>query len=233
LLSGYNVLIIFDSNINNTEFVNVDFRKFKELVIAKSEVSNIVLSNSVFPSKIQIGTKNPRFGYEIHPDEKINDNTYYRETYRQLKVSAEKQGNRALSLVFRAKEMHYLRKELSWGWDKAVLYLNYISNNHGLSWSRGILFTVIVSWLLFILYQDSLNHPAFYWVLNSSSKDIKYAFWGGFHEFSNFWASFPLFKSLENDSITWKTNLVFILSRIFMGYGIYQTITAFRKFVNK
>ncbi|SCW83248.1 hypothetical protein [Mucilaginibacter sp. NFR10] len=226
-------LIIFDSNINTTEFVNVDFRKFEELVIAKSEVSSLILSNSVFPPKIQIGTKNPKFGYIIKADEKISDNVYYKETYRQLKLAADKQGNRASSLAFRSQEMHYFRKELPWGWDKVVLYLNYLSNNHGLSWSRGVVFTVIISWILFISYEASLTNPAFSWTFNGSFKDLCSGFYCGLLSFSNFWASFPLFKNLESEHITWKTNLVFILSRIFMGYGIYQTIPAFRKFVIK
>jgi hypothetical protein len=126
-------LIIFDSNIDKTEFVNVDFKKFNEIVIARSEVSNLTLSNCSLPEKFQIGTEDPRFGYIIAEEEKINDNMYHRENFRQLKMAMEKQGNRDAALRFKSREMHYLRKELRWGWDKVLLYLNYFSNNHGLS----------------------------------------------------------------------------------------------------
>ncbi|MDB5002102.1 MAG: hypothetical protein JWQ34_327 [Mucilaginibacter sp.] len=233
LIHNQHFFIIFDSNINNTEFVNVDFRKFDELVIAKSEVSNIVLSNSVLPPRIQIGTKNPIFGYVIKPDEKINDNTYYRETYRQLKLAMEKQGNKASSLIFKAKEMHYLRKELPIGWDKFLLYLNYISNNHGLSWSRGICFTLVISWLMFIFFQETLVHPNYVWGLSWSLSDTYKSFKSGLNGYSEFITSFPGFKVSEHSSYKWETNLILLLSRILIGYGIYQTITAFRKFANK
>ncbi|MBD1387027.1 pentapeptide repeat-containing protein [Mucilaginibacter rigui] len=229
----YNVFIIFDSNVNSTEFVNIDFRKFHEFVISKSEVSNILLSNSILPSKLQIGTKHPQYGYVIKADEKINDNTYFRESYRQLKLAMEKQGNKSYALAFKAKEMFYLRREVPFGWDKVLLYLNYWSNNNGLSWSRGLIFTFLISWIMFLLYEHTLIHSSFYWSLSITKTEAIQGFRNGFDGFLNFLASFPLFKKLENDKNTAATNAVFIASRILIGYGIYQTITAFRKFGSK
>ena len=122
----FNALIINDSNIGNTEFENIDFRNFNEFVIVKSDVSNVILSNSLFPKIIQIASKNPTLGYGVRDFEKINDNMYYRDSYRQLKLAMEKMGNRYYALVYKSKEMYYHRKELNWGWDKLLLYINYL-----------------------------------------------------------------------------------------------------------
>ncbi len=229
---NYNLLLIYDSNINETEFININFKKFDEVVIAKSNVSNILLSNSLFPHKIQTETKSPVLGYKIEPHENINKNMYYRETYRQLKLAMEKQGNKNLALKFKAKEMHHLRKELTIGWDKTLLYLNFISNNHGISWIRGVIFTIAVGFIFFCIYNSTLSDQYFYWDINSSKEQTKEAFWFGLNHFSSFIASFPKLR-LDDNSNTWQTNLCVLASRIFIGYGIYQTITSFRKYGGK
>ncbi|MBE9598447.1 pentapeptide repeat-containing protein [Pedobacter sp. MC2016-24] len=227
------MFIVFDSNLGNTEFVNVDFRKFKEIVIATSEVSNIILSNSILPPRIQTGVINPIFGYNIKKNEIINNDIYYRESYRQLKVAMEKQGNTHSALIYKAMEMNYLRKELKFGWDKVLLYLNYYSNKHGLSWSRGILFTLFVSYVLFISYQLSLSKGIIISPLELNVVDLKTSVATTFDSFMDFLSSFPLYKKQSEENSSWQTHLIILLSRIFIGYGVYQTINAFRKFGSK
>jgi hypothetical protein len=225
------ILIIFDSNVDKTEFVNVDFRKFYEVVIARSEVSNMILSNSVLPPDIRIGTSDPKLGYEIAADEKISDDTYHRENYRQLKLAMEKQGNRSASLVYKAREMHYLRREMAPGWDKLLLYLNYISNNHGLSWSRGVLFTLLSSALMYLLFV--LSMPLSSLGLAGSAMNHAENPSLGLEGFAEFLASFPLFKRQSDIAQGWLPFIVIMLSRIVVGYGIYQTVAAFRKFAGR
>lgn len=225
----YNILIIFDSNIGNTEFENIDFRKFNEVVVAKSDISGLQLSNSIFPKKIQIKTKAPKLGYEIPLDEKINDNLYFRDSYRQLKVAMEKMGNKYYSLVYRSKEMHYQRKELNWGWDKVLLYVNYWTNNNGISWIRGIGFTLFVAFIAFISLNTQLNDPLFIWKLNGSKTDTLNAFNVSSKSFITYLSSYPSLK-INNLKENWIVDLIILLSRIFVSIGIYQTISAFRKY---
>jgi hypothetical protein len=227
--SDYNILIIFDSNIGNTEFENIDFRKFNEVVVAKSDISGLQLSNSIFPKKIQIKTKAPKLGYEIPLDEKINDNLYFRDSYRQLKVAMEKMGNKYYSLVYRSKEMHYQRKELKWGWDKVLLYVNYWTNNNGISWIRGIGFTLFVAFIAFISLNTQLNDPLFIWKLNASKTDTINAFNVSSKSFITYLSSYPSLK-INNLKENWIVDLIILLSRIFVSIGIYQTISAFRKY---
>ncbi|MBD0404255.1 hypothetical protein [Flammeovirga sp. EKP202] len=228
----YNLLLISDSNINSTEFINVDLKRFSEVVIAKSNVSNILLSNSTFPIAIQTETRSPKLGFTIAKHENINKSIYYRETYRQLKIALEKQGNKNLALQFKAKEMYYLRKELNFGTDKILLYLNFISNNHGISWIRGVAFTLIISFLFFCIYNSTLSPQYFYWGFDFSFEETKEGFLIGLNHFTNFITSFPKLR-LDDNSNTWQTNITVLLSRIFIGYGIYQTIISFRKYGGK
>jgi hypothetical protein len=230
LNENYNVLIVFDSNIGNTEFENIDFRKFNEVVIAKSDVSSMQITNSIFPKSIGIKTKRPDIGVEVGELEKINDNMYFRESYRQLKVAMEKIGNRYYSLHYKSKEMHYQRKELKFGWDKILLYINFLSNNNGVSWVRGIFFTIICGYISFVFLNTFSKHPIFYWDIHVSKKDFILAFDISLTQFIKYISSFPLLKSdMQNDG-NWKTDFIILISRIFISVGIFQTISAFRKY---
>lgn len=225
----FNSLIILDSNTRSTEFINVDLREFNEVVIANSNVSELVLSNSFLPSTINTETKEPKLGYKIEAINKIKSDSYKRENYRQLKIAMESQGNRKESLHFKSLEMNYLRRELPFNWDKILLILNYISNNHGKSWTRGVLFTIASAWGFFILYESALPTPHFHWTIYASFGDIQNGFLAGVKFFLKYLALFPSLR-FENDGDSGTINLITLLARIFIGYGIYQTITAFRKF---
>lgn len=225
----FNALIIYDSSIGNTEFENIDFRKYDEVVVAKSDVSSMLLTNSLFPKDIQIKSKEPWLGFEIPENISINKNMYFRDSYRQLKIAMEKMGNRYYALIYKSKEMYYHRRELSWGWDKLLLYINYLSNKNGISWARGIFFTLSCALIAFILLNNQLEKPLF-WVDTEASLDetictLKYAG----KNYITYLSSYPILK-IYGLKENWIVNFIVLLSRIFVSVGIYQTITAFRKY---
>ena len=229
LHKDYNCLIIYDSCIRSTEFINADFREFDEVVIAKSNVSELVLSNSLLPSEISTETKNQNLGYKIQSINKITDNIYKQENYRQLRIAMESQGNRKEALHYKSLEMDCLRKELPFGWDKVLLFLNFLSNKHGLSWTRGVLFTILSALFFFLLYENTLQNPHFYWTFDSSLLISKDAFFNGTRYFLKYLSSFPSLR-FEQDTDSAAANFITVFARIFIGYGIFQTISAFRKF---
>ncbi|RXQ89543.1 hypothetical protein EO244_14345 [Ancylomarina salipaludis] len=107
-----------------------------------------------------------------------------------------------------------------------VLMLNTISNKNGLSWIRGVLFTLTV-WLLFygvfIMSRDGIGDVFFLSIETNREGFIKYLWLpSGIND---------LFidkeKTISNLAI-----FIFILGKIVIAYGIYQTITAFRKYKN-
>ncbi|WP_461642850.1 pentapeptide repeat-containing protein [Labilibaculum euxinus] len=106
-----------------------------------------------------------------------------------------------------------------------VLLLNTISNKNGLSWFRGLTFT-LVAWILFyglfIMSRDGIGDVFFLSIETNREGFINYL-----------WLPSGL-KDLFNDSKTtsWLSSSIFILGKIAIAYGIYQTITAFRKYKN-
>ncbi|WP_299155841.1 pentapeptide repeat-containing protein [uncultured Christiangramia sp.] len=111
--------------------------------------------------------------------------------------------------------------------DLLVLALNKISNNHGKSYMYGIIFTFVMAGIFFNL--SIINTESY--KLVDSIWDIK---WSNFEEVSPFfWQSLiPTHKFSYMDDLS-PNNKFYrydLIGRIFIGYGIYQTIQAFRKY---
>jgi len=82
----------------------------------------------------------------------------------------------------------------------------------------GVIFTLVVALLFFLVYVKSLN--------------IALSIDHLFKDYILFITSFPklsLDKYSTFNSI-WYVSLIIWLSRIFITYGIYQTVAAFRKY---
>jgi hypothetical protein len=112
--------------------------------------------------------------------------------------------------------------------DKILLLLNKMSNHFGTDWARGIMFTFTTGLFFFLLLlfvntgMDS-NYPY--------SFNPSYAI-APFSESLGAYLKFMFSFGFKNDELQdngWMY-LIFIVGKIFIGYGIYQTISAFRKF---
>ena len=161
-----------------------------------------------------------------------------RETFRILKNRLLQQGNSIDYLKYaRLEQKTYksqLLEKLSLSsilsknqyfkafFDFVILKLNEISNNHGQSYARGIIFIFGFGLLIFYFsilatenYSFSLQGIAFH-------ENVKY-----FFEFMNPVHNFDYLK--EENPTPWNYVLDFF-GRIVVSYGFYQTIQAFRKF---
>lgn len=107
--------------------------------------------------------------------------------------------------------------------DIISLGLNRISNNHRNSYLLGILFTIGIGLAFFSLSVISLPDYQFEW--NPFKWDMD-EFWKNYLTFMNPTHDADLFDDFRPTGWTyfWQT-----LGRIFVGYGIYQTVQAFRK----
>lgn len=124
---------------------------------------------------------------------------------------------------FKSKELEAYDKSLKFSKNrltKTNLFFSKWSNNFGRDWGRGILFTVIVAIWLYFLYAcftfGFTSKPSF----DNLQFHLKYLikFLSPIHKFTEF-------KDYEN-----VVSVFFdYLGRIFVAYGIYQTVTAFRK----
>lgn len=156
-----------------------------------------------------------------------------RETLRSVKHEFKKLDNQFEALVYQKREKeayHAELKEKPWyDENKAILFLNKISNQHGLSPLTGIIFTLSVVIIFYVpnlfLLKDS------FWQFG----------WNGWQEFFEVFGisikllmkslyaahSFDYLKEYNPKAITFVFDMV---GRIFLTYGYYQTVSAFRKF---
>lgn len=126
------------------------------------------------------------------------------------------------------KTLFQSNKDFQFG-DKVSLYLNKYSNNHGLNWIRGVWFTLIISFFFFFLSLLTLQNKNFEWGYTTffdfvSVIKSNLPYYGQFLYPAH---SFDIFKKFDPGAffIIWDW-----LGRIFVSYGFYQVIKAFRKF---
>lgn len=222
---GY--IVIQDSKLGETEFLNTDFEKFGEIVIANSNISNIILHKYFF--NVVSYNKNKMIGYGIKNKKENFSNL--KNVYNQLKKSALNKGEIDSASKYQSLEYLNLSKSRKFGADKLLLFLNHISNKNGYSWGRGIFFTLIISILSFCIYtllNEKENYLYSQQYLDNTLQELKKLdLW---NKFIKFFTSFPKLTLDEYKKDSWEINLWVWLARVFIGYGIYQTIAAFRKY---
>ena len=181
--------------------------------------------------------------FEVHKNEINSEKTVssiykqLRETYRIIKSNFYSQNNKIEGLKFYKREMSVYEREirslswdkirsLSWdkirslSWDKILLFANKISSNFGTSWSRGLLFTVIAGIITLLPISCNLK---FSLTLEGVGNFLK-----GLVDILNLtdWNEMTI---LGEKLTNWQYIFLF-MGRIFVAYGVYQTIQAFRKF---
>ncbi|TRX22026.1 hypothetical protein [Flavobacterium franklandianum] len=211
--SGY-YFTIQDSITGNLNFINFDINIFKEIVIAQSSLNGIIFNK--YPNKILSYSKNSIVGYGIKEKSKSSSNL--KNIYNQLKHIARGKGDIDVSNKYQSLEYKQLLLSKEFGFDTFILLLNWLSNDNGRSWFRGVIFTLSIAFLFFLLYFHFIG--------------IVFCFEDHFKDYIIFITSFPKLEletySCENNY--WEVKLIIFVARIFVSYGIYQTITAFRKY---
>lgn len=220
--SGYVIIKAINSkDINNGNFSFESSNILGVVVFSDANIRSLDLNSASI-----IGSFNA---------ENLNVKNYKnRKTFLILKNEAFKKGDNISAIKYKSLEMKQYKKELKVNKhtfnEQLLLYLNTLSNNNGISWTRGVCFTCITALVFFIIINyygiDKPNSPFFEWG------------WFGLDSFSDVWKNYlnmfylTDFKEKFNDSI--KLNAIgdtlFFVSKIFVGYGIYQTISAFRKY---
>jgi len=158
-----------------------------------------------------------------------------RETFRIVKHELLKLDNKIDALIYHKKEMRAYWKEL---WDgkwhkkipeKFILFMNRISNGFGLNWIRGIGFTLITALIFFIPYLLCLKNPYYQWgwvdwqaFWEVSGQTVKY--------YVEFFYAAHKFDFMEQYQPKGFAYILDMVGRIFITYGYYQTIQAFRKY---
>ncbi|WP_024770574.1 hypothetical protein [Aquimarina macrocephali] len=212
IAGGY--FTVQNSSVGKLEFLNTDFRIFDEIVISDSNLEKINFSN--YPFKIRSYSSSPKMGYGTK--NKSLSSANLKNVYNQLKKSAKNKGDIDTANKYQSLEYRYLLRNKRFGFDKLLLFLNWISNNHGRNWVQGILFTLSIALICFYGYMYALGEVGIY-----------SSFFG---DYIIFISSFPKLELEKYSKVekTWNLSLIIWISRIFVAYGIYQTIAAFRKY---
>ncbi|MES2108552.1 MAG: hypothetical protein V4577_07390 [Bacteroidota bacterium] len=158
-----------------------------------------------------------------------------KDTARLLKNEAKKINNSISAIAYYKAEVAHHAKTLSFKQlgDAIILRLNSWSNNYGLNWLQGVAFTIISGLICFTSFIISVNGISIVYDSSSSFLFFREQFWAGFLNY--FWLPTG-FETLVGTNSTHVAGgllgaIFFILGKVLIAYGIYQTIAAFRKYL--
>jgi len=149
-----------------------------------------------------------------------------RDTFRILKKAAQDEGNQFKFLEYSKMENETYFTQLRPVWVKrfdnfSIFLLNKISNDHNMSWSRGVLFTGLLGLIFFYL---ALINTAF---IEFGYDNNLFNYYSG--RYILFLSPIHDIELFELERASTATIFFDFLGRLFVGYGIYQIIQAFRK----
>lgn len=162
-----------------------------------------------------------------------------REIFRQLKVSMNKQGNRIQGLFFQSQEFTTYEKELKlthqiWTPERLILWSNQ-SNNHGQNWIKPLFLGVLFTFLWFIFMVISMNpnlELRLPWNCNFLATYYIYSdYFKGIPDLFNPTFRLDLVFPAQSNAFTFATYFWALIQRISISYFIFQTISAFRKYM--
>lgn len=221
-------IIINSSNLGRTEFIHCHFSNEK-LRFNNSRITEIFISDSDFPKLVYKDNKN-------EPDP-----IQAKLAFGQLHTALSNQGDTVRALEYQSREIAAHYQTLRWfslrrpwfNFTKFNLWLNWISNDFGRDWVRGIFFTFGVGLLFFVLLLISTDRyqfgiPTIDWDLLPCF--LKFMNPLRFFDFDLLFKSDAKFSTMQfiPGSYLWD-----FLGRIFLAYGFYQTIQAFRRYGRK
>lgn len=239
--SGRSTLLFQDSDVGSITFLNTQFTRFSNIIVENSRLSELISTNTHFPISSE---------HLIYTDSKNQQDPFSLEAlYYQLYTSMKNHGNRSQELKYHTEYLEWHRKaklkelkrwyskgkSLRWRiWNSdwytpASLWLHKFSSGYGNNWVRSALMMLGVGLLWYIPY-----------VLCLPDVDIGWSYFNP----SDLWNSFVLFFGyfwsflLPTHRVSFipgfdpgSASLFFdFLGRVSVGFMLYQTIAAFRRF---
>jgi len=207
------------STIGKMDFIRCDF-SVGSFEFENSKITEAFLSETDFPKQVCL-------------DDKIN----YKQAqlaFGQSATAFQKQGDNIRSLEYSAREVesHYksialFSKHFS---TKINLWLNLVSNDFGRDWVRGSVFSFTVGLIFFCCLLVSTDR--FSIGFPSVSLDLLPAYLKFMNPF-RFFELKDIFSNTAHENnikLSRYSYLADFVGRIFIAYGFYQTIQAFRRF---
>ena len=225
-LSDTSKIEIHQSNLDNSWFDNISFNEYKTVSFYRTRLGKAKFSSCSFPTNYTSFEKFKSLENVHYPDKK-SDN-YYKDQYEiflQLKNALETNGNFYESQKLQAISNDALKKinDVA-NWDKAILWVNSKSNNHGLSIKLPLMYFILFTIGFYILYLFSLNR-----IFNRNEIDLSLI--GYYFSFIDLTHRTDFLV----DKIEFNVGSLSIdfLNKLFSGFFIYQFISSFRKYGKK
>jgi hypothetical protein len=201
---------ILNSIMGKWDIVNCNFEDIK-MIIYSSKITDAFYTNTRFPKKLTVPEK-------IGDEE--NEHDILRDGYNQIKTLAYKQNDRKTYLHYQSSELSSYFKSIflkEKPLTQIQLIAMWLSNNYGTSWGRGVLFVGGLNLFFLMLYFSNLHFdPTHTNVITFCANYIDLLL-------------LSLIKK-PDFMVGNRGTIIFGASRIFIAFGIYQTIAAFRKF---
>jgi hypothetical protein len=215
---------ISQSNLDNAVFKGVAFDSFSQIIINDSKLGNISTIKGYFP------TNHKQIGNDTDTDGTlVQTPAYLAETYNQLHLAMQKQGNHLKDMEYYGQYLHWQLKDAKpWSPAYISLVLHRWSTNFGQSWLKGLGRMLLVGWVAYFLFSICLSEVKLGWqyfTLENVSNHTQY--------FLQWLLPTHKLNYIPHTRPGLLSTLFDILGRIAMGYMIYQTITAFRRFGRK
>lgn len=228
-------------NLDNSElkFVACAFKKY--VLFDNSSIHSFEISHSFFERKVsfdsfetnkmklhQVAFEKVAYFDNLNKSNEKGIEEWDRKTLRAIKRELTNSHNQIDYLRFKAYELNAYKKEvdqnkLNWK-DSLILYFNQDSNYFGLDWTKGISFIFQWSFVFYLLY--IISYSARIYDINCVPKIEDFLVI--YLKFTN---PFSFLKPpLEDTENYFLPFLFFLLGKVLVSYGIYQTIQAFRKF---
>jgi hypothetical protein len=218
---------IKSSNLGKTDFILCNFEK-AQFEFQSSKMTEIFVSETEFPTTVISN------GQENHRQSQL--------AFGQISAAFQKQGDTVRSLEYQAREIeahykhlsYYHKRERKLSFTKISLWLNKWSNDFGRSWQRGILFSIVTGMIFFyLLVVTSKTYHVGFPVTIDNKLFVSFLRFMNPLRFFDLEGMFKLdsdrpFLYLSEWSYLWD-----FLGRVFVAYGFYQTIQAFRRYGRK
>lgn len=217
---------IHKSNLENIWFDNINFSDYDIVSFFRTKFGKSTFTSCNFPSDNTSFEKFKTLENVHYPDQK-SDN-YYKDQYEiflQLKIILESTGNFYEAQKLQAISNDALKKirQISY-WDRAILWINGKSNNHGLSIKLPLIYFLSFSIVLYIFYLLSLGR-----IFNNNS--INYSLIGYYFSFIDLTHRTDFLVDKNEFNIA-SLGIDFI-NKLICGFFIYQFVSAFRKYGKK
>jgi len=217
------IMSIHQCNLDKASFDNVNFRDFTRLSLYRSKLSGAIFTSCNFPGTYSAFEKFMPIENVHYPDKR--QESYDKDQYEvllQLKKSLEGTGNyfEAQKLLAVSQDALKKIKDIPF-WDRKILWINKVSNNHGLSIGRPFGWFLLFSIGSYILYLWTLNRMF-------NCNPIDYTLIGYYFSFIDLTHRTDFL--VDKTQFTSFSLMLDYLNKVFTGFFIFQFIAAFRKY---